>query len=246
MKLNKTAVNKAWAKTQALLKTEMPSDKYNSMVAPLVVAAFNDDVINIHTEDDYSAKWLNDRMASTFNKCMTGVLNHPVQILFISNGTEPIDATLSKGRKASLAQAYGETRASIIQPHKSLYISSYFWQQWKPLLGKSASDVVIACRSLCYWNIQTGEIRNSITTDRAAIAKLASCSGSSVDRALSSSFVRKYFVRKKIARFMTPDGPRNHGLILKVRMDDPLIPQHQAKYKMSEPLDWIDPYYSDD
>lgn len=243
MKLSKSKVNEAWGKTLTLIKSEMAPDKFETMVAPLAVSSFNDDVINIHTDDDYSAKWLNDRMATTFNSCMTGILNHPIQILFISNGREPVDATLSKGRKAQLTQAYGETRASIIQPHKTLYISSYFWLQWRPRLGKAASDVVIACRSLCFWNIQTGEIRNSVTTDRPEIARLASCSGSSVDRALASDDVRKYFVRKKIARFMTPDGPRNHGLILKVRMDDPLIPEHQAKYKMPEPLNWLDPYY---
>lgn len=243
MKLNKSTVNDAWAKAQTLIKADLPLSKYNDLIAPLAVASFSDEIINIHTKDDYSADWLNQRMGTKASKHLTGILNQPVQILFVSNGSMPANADLSPGRKAQLSQAYGETRASVIQPHKTLYISHYFWKQWRPRLGKSASDVVIACRSLCFWNIQTGEIRNRITTDRLSIANLASCSGSSVDRALSSDDVRKYFVRKKIARFMTSDGPRNQGLILKVRMDDPLIPEHQARHKLPEPLDWLDPYY---
>jgi len=236
-------IPEALARTQAILKDEMASSNYNKYIADLTITSHTDQSISLHAPGQYEADWLNARMGKIMSQHFSGILGQPMEILFSANGDPGPDLKLSKGRKADLSQAYGETRASIIQPQKALYITNYFWRHWRPLLGKgTTSDVVIACRSLCYWNIKTGELRNTITTDRDEIAELAVCSPSSVDRALSHQLVRMYFVRKKIARVMTDEGPRNHGLILKVRMDDPLIPEHQKLHKINEPMAWVDPY----
>lgn len=240
-------INQALIKCQAILKDEMPHNKWDQYIEPLLLSSHTDQTISLHAPGQYEADWLTARMGRTVGQQISGILGQEMQILFSANGDPAPAIELSKGRKAQLSQAYGETRSSVIQPQKSLYITNYFWQHWRPLLGKgTTSDVVIACRSLCYWNIKTGEIRNAITTDREEIGKLASCSPSSVDRALSNQYVRMYFVRKKIARVMTDLGPRNHGLILKVRMDDPLTPNDQKLHKLNEPMSWVDPYTHDE
>lgn len=236
-------ITQALERSQAILKDEMDSSNYNKYIADLFVSSHTDQSISLHAPGQYEADWLNARMSKILGQHISGILGQPMEILFSANGNPAPDLNLKKGRRAQLSQAYGETRASVVQPQKALYITNYFWRHWRPLLGKgTTSDVVIACRSLCYWNIKTGELRNTITTDRDEIAELAGCSPSSVDRALGNQFVRMYFVRKKIARVMTDFGPRNHGLILKVRMDDPLTPEHQKLHKINEPMAWVDPY----
>jgi len=245
--MDKIIISKAFEQTQAIIKDEMPQSNYKKYILPLSLQSHTDQTISLHIAGQYEADWVNSRMAGILEKHISGILGQPMQILISSNGDPAPALDLIKGRKARLSQAYGETRAGVIQPQKVLYITDYFWRYWKPLLGRGAtSDVVIACRSLCYWNVKTGEIRNNITTDRDEIAELGHCSPSSVDRALANQLVRMYFVRKKIARVMTDLGPRNHGLILKVRMDDPLTPDHQALYKINEPMDWVDPYTPDE
>jgi len=236
-------ITQALERSQAILRDEMDQSTYTKYVADLTLSNHTDQSISLQAPGQYEADWLNARMGKILGSHISGILGQPMEILFSANGDPKPSLKMVQGRQAQLSQAYGETRASIVQPHKALYITNYFWRHWRPLLGKgTTSDVVIACRSLCYWNIKTGEIRNSITTDRDEIAGLAGCSPSSVDRALGNQFVRMYFVRKKIARVMTDFGPRNHGLILKVRMDDPLTPEHQKKYKINEPMAWVDPY----
>jgi len=237
---NKKTLEQAWGQAKNLIKQEVSKSVYDLRIKDLTVGQYSDDVIMIRAEGHH-VDWLNARLSTTASKTMAGILGQPVNILFSNNGNPPPSLAM-EGRKAQLTQAYGETRAAVIQPHKALFVSHYFWQHWRPLLGKgTASDVVIACRSLCYWNVKTGEIRNTVTTDREQLAELACCSPASVDRALNNKLVKMYFVQKKIARIMTEAGPRNHGLILRVRMDDPLTPEHQAKYKINEPTTWLDP-----
>jgi hypothetical protein len=44
---------------------------------------------------------------------------------------------------------------------------------------------------------------------------------------LNNDLVRRYFIRYKVRRVMTPNGVRTAGISLLVRMDDPLIPEDQ-------------------
>lgn len=242
MKNNKpnTKYDDAWKRTLKLLQSEVSKSVYDLRLKDTKYSGHNEHVVTIHATDHH-VDWLNARIARIASNQIQGILNEPYEVLFTSNGNLPPDMSLDKNRKAQLVQSYGDSKASIIQPSRALFITFYYWKHWRPLLGKATSDVVIACRSLGYWNIKTGELRNRITTDRDELARVAGCSPSSVDRALNNKLVKMYFVRKRIARIMTDAGPRNHGLILRVRMDDPLTPEHQEVYKINEPTTWYDP-----
>jgi len=239
MKAKENKIIEAWAETQKILKNDTTKQVFESRILPGKVGEYSDDVIMIKVAEGH-VDWLNQRVARLASRTITGILNQPYQIVFSDNGTPPPSTEL-KDRKAQLAQAYGETRAAVIKPHQLIVTSAYFWRNWRPLLGKATADVVIACRSLCYWNPRTGVLRNTVTTDRAEIAGLAGYSVKTVERGLNHQLVKMYFVRKRVARIMTDEGPRNHGLILRVRMDDPLTPQHQIEFKINEPTTWTDP-----
>lgn len=154
------------------------------------------------------------------------------------NGTE------ASSRKIMLQRAYGSERAALIQPERGLFITNYLFTNWLPLLGHSAFTVILAARSMCYWNPMTGELRNVVETEMGEIAERAAVSVRTVKDVLNNKLVQDYFLRYKVRRVMTSNGVRTAGISLQVRMDDPLTPLDQMKVNGSEEEDWYLPEYS--
>jgi hypothetical protein len=66
-----------------------------------------------------------------------------------------------------------------------------------------------------------------------------------VKSVLKNEMIRKYFLRYKVRRVMTPNGVRTAGIILQVRMDDPLTPQDQKRIGVSTDEVWYSPGFED-
>jgi hypothetical protein len=148
-------------------------------------------------------------------------------------------------RKVMLQRAYGSERAGIIQPERGMFLTMYFFNNWLPLIGHSAFTVILAARSMCYWNPVTGDLRNVIETEMAQLAARASVSVRTVKDVLNHPLVQKYFIRYKVRRVMTPNGVRTAGISLQVRMDDPLIPDDQSLTGVDEE-DWYLPEFGEE
>ncbi len=159
---------------------------------------------------------------------------------------EPTRAAPVSARKLMLQRAYGTQRARIIQPERGMFVTLYFFKHWLPLIGHSAFAVILAVRSMCYWNPKTGELRNSIDTDMAEIAQRASVSVRTVKDVLNQELVKRYFIRYTVRRMMTPNGVRTAGIQLQVRMDDPLTPEDQSESGQTENEYWYSPEFGDE
>lgn len=146
-------------------------------------------------------------------------------------------------RKLMLQRAYGSQRAAIIQPERALFLTLYFFQNWTPLIGHSAVAVILAARSLCYWNPKTGELRNTIETEMSELAERASVSLRTVKDVLKNDLVQQHFLRYRVRRIMTSAGVRTAGIVLQVRMDDPLTPEDQAAHNLPEEERWFSPEF---
>ncbi|NMC52466.1 MAG: hypothetical protein GYA48_02375, partial [Chloroflexi bacterium] len=55
---------------------------------------------------------------------------------------------------------------------------------------------------------------------------------------LNQELVKQYFLRYRVRRVMTPNGIRTAGIILQVRMDDPLTPEDQQEHGLQEEEHW--------
>jgi hypothetical protein len=154
----------------------------------------------------------------------------------------PVQGEAGRGaassRKVLLQRAYGSQRARVIQPERGMFITLYFFNSWLPLLGHSAATVILAARSLCYWNPMTGELRNMVETEMADLAARAAVSVRTVKDVLANELVQRYFLRYRVRRTMTPNGIRTAGILLQVRMDDPLTPEDQAANNLPEEERW--------
>jgi len=160
---------------------------------------------------------------------------------------EPIPTTgKTSPRKLMLYRAYGSERAQVIQPERGLFMTLYFFQQWLPLIGHSAFTVILAARSMCYWNPKTGELRNSIETEMGELAQRASVSVRTVKDVLNNDLVRAHFLRYTVRRIMTVNGVRTAGILLQVRMDDPLTPADQASTGHDEQGVWYSAEFDDE
>lgn len=149
-------------------------------------------------------------------------------------------------RKIQLQRAYGTPRARVIQPERGMFMTMYFFNQWLPLLGHSALVTVLAARSLCYWNPMTGELRNVIETEMSELASRADISVRTIKDVLNNPLVKRYFLRYKVRRTMTPNGVRTAGIILQVRMDDPLTPEDQDQHNLPEEERWYTADFEDE
>jgi hypothetical protein len=152
----------------------------------------------------------------------------------------------TRTRKVMLQRAYGSERARVIQPERGMFVTLYFFNNWLPLLGHSAYTVILAARSMCYWNPMTGELRNTLETEMSELARRAAVSVRTVKDVLNNELVQKYFLRYKVRRMMTPNGVRTAGILLLVRMDDPLTPQDQESSHLAEDDRWYLPDFADD
>ena len=149
-------------------------------------------------------------------------------------------------RKIQLQRAYGTERARVVQPERGMFLTMYFFNNWLPLLGHSALTTILAARSLCYWNPMTGELRNVIETDMSELAHRADVSVRTVKDVLNHPLVKQYFLRYKVRRVMTPNGVRTAGIVLQVRMDDPLTPEDQDQHHLVEGERWYTADFEDE
>jgi hypothetical protein len=170
----------------------------------------------------------------------------------VADASEPGDAAEVEGslagsgrtRKVMLQRAYGSERAKLIQPERGMFVTGYFFNQWLPLLGHSALTIILAARSMCYWNPMTGELRNVVETEMGELAERAAVSVRTVKDVLNTELVQRYFLRYRVRRVMTANGVRTAGISLQVRMDDPLTPLDQVKTGLMEEEEWYLPEFS--
>lgn len=151
----------------------------------------------------------------------------------------------STKRKMLLEAAYGSEKASIIQPERGILVTNYLLDEWTPIIKQSGVFVILAARRMCYWNVGTGEKRNIVETNMSIIAKKADVSLRTVKHLLKNEIIKKYFLRYKVRRVMTPNGIRTAGIILQVRMDDPLTPEDQNRIGLQSDDVWYSPAFED-
>ena len=99
----------------------------------------------------------------------------------------------------------------IIEPDKVLVVTRYFVRRWMPALGDNGTRIVLALRSLGYYNRQTGEKRDGIEID---LPELAAMCGISVP-----TLKREFGERHDKSRASIPGSMQNPALHQFVKKD---------------------------
>ena len=254
----------AWDMVLSQLRMEMARAQFETWVQPLRPLGYQERVFTISAFNPYARDWVENRLKSRIAHLMEGLYNETVTLQVVvgnafyrdgdvpaaaaalpaqaattpETGEAPAAPPLTKNRKVMLQRAYGSERARVIQPERGMFVTLYFFDNWLPLIGHSALTIILAARTMCYWNPMTGELRNEVETEMAELARRAAVSVRTVKDVLNSELVRRYFLRYKVRRIFTPNGVRTAGILLQVRMDDPLTPEDQAAYSQPEEERW--------
>jgi len=262
--VERLALQEAWQMVLGRLRPEMSKALFETWVEPLRPLSYREGVVTIGAANPYGRDWVESRLKSSLSRLLEGVFNAPLNVQVVvdnsfggapsevadsprpSEPEEDLDGKESapskpspnSNRKMMLQRAYGNRRAAVVQPERGMFLTLYFFNNWLPLLGHSAATVILAARSMCYWNPLTGELRNTIETDMAELARRAAVSVRTVKDVLGQNLVQRYFLRYVVRRTMTPNGVRTAGITLQVRMDDPLTPTDQQAYTLPEDERW--------
>lgn len=162
------------------------------------------------------------------------------------SGEDDAGSTPRSRRKMILQRAYGTQRANVIHPERGMIVTHYYLDNWVKLIGHSGSAVVLAARRLCYWNPESGEKRNVLDIDMSVLADKADLSLRTIKNVLKHPLIKKYFLRYKVRRVMTPNGVRTAGIALLVRMDDPLTPADQVAIGYENEDIWYSAEFDDE
>jgi hypothetical protein len=253
----------AWEMVLSQLCLEMSRADFESWVKPLHPVEYQNNVFIVGAKNPYNRDWVESRLKSRITRILEGMFNEKLSLQVdvansyfsaseVAGAQLPVHQTeisehqlaqvLPKAeprtRKVMLTRAYGSKRATVIQPDRTLFVTQYFFFEWLPLIGHSAMAVIMAARSMCYWNPMTGELRNLVETEMGDLAQRASVSVRTVKDVLKNDLIQRFFLRYKARRMMTPNGIRTAGITLQVRMDDPLTPDDQDHHQLPEEDHW--------
>ncbi len=110
----------------------------------------------------------------------------------------------------------------------SLLGTQYFRLHWVPLLGPSLAWVVMILRNNCYYNLDTGEVRDECMWKKAELRQALGVSINSLNNLLKHPYSHK---------FITDKGSTRHKYQFKIKMwqdQEPLTPTDEIKLKLDD------------
>lgn len=269
--LNLPTFQQAWEYVVGELRAEISRGDFDTWIKPMRALGYQDRVFTLGVYNAYGRDWVESHLKNRLTQLLQGMFNErlSVKIVVVNGFYHGEDAAVlpagpvkepsaqskaaaaaaqaeASPRKLMLQRAYGSERARLIQPERGMFVTHYFFFSWLPLIGHSAAAAILSARSMCYWNPMTGELRNAVETDMSELAKRASVSVRTMKEVLGLELVRRYFLRYKVRRVMTPNGIRTAGIYLQVRMDDPLTPEDQISNNLPEEERWYSAEFDDE
>jgi chromosomal replication initiation ATPase DnaA len=79
-------VRDAWAQLLAELRLQMTRVTFDTWLAGTEVAGVHEDLVSVLVRDHYAAEWLQARWEGPIERTLSGILERPVSVLFLSPG----------------------------------------------------------------------------------------------------------------------------------------------------------------
>jgi len=92
--------DQAWQSVLGQLQMEMPRASFDTWVRDTRPVSFQDNTLTIGVRNAYARDWLENRLASTVNRLLVGILNSTVDVHFVVKGIDPgdsIEETVANG-----------------------------------------------------------------------------------------------------------------------------------------------------
>jgi hypothetical protein len=94
--------------------------------------------------------------------------------------------------EAALRRAFADAQAHITRPTRIALATHYYRTAWVPPLGAINAWLIMLLRSRCYWNKESGEVRDTCVMSNQELADLLGASTRTVIRGLQHPLVGKF------------------------------------------------------
>jgi hypothetical protein len=135
--------------------------------------------------------------------------------------------------ETALRQVFTDAQARVTRPAQIALATHYFRTDWVHQLGATNAWLIMILRSRCYWNKESGEVRDSCIVSMQELADLLGASPRTVIRGLQDPLVRKFvtaqervYERRASDNRKIPSRTRFH---VQLTMD-PLTPPDEAAF----------------
>jgi len=146
-------------------------------------------------------------------------------------GVSEMPASLAN--ESTLRQTLTDVQASITRPTQIALATHYFRTEWVHQLGATNAWLVMILRSRCYWNKESGQVRDTCVMSTRELADLLGVSTRTVIRSLQDPLVQRFvtsqervYERRASDNRKIPTRSRFHVLLTM----DPLAPPDEATF----------------
>ena len=144
--------SKAWQAAITNLQAEMSRAAFDTWVKPSWLMEFTDETFIVGCGNSYGRDWLADRLTSTLERFLAGVMNASVKVRFIvaEEDPEPLDDPYQAKSDTNIPDdlpeldvLYGSIRDNLIEPNRVVRLPTYFLR-WLPYVQAQTIFVVMA------------------------------------------------------------------------------------------------------
>jgi hypothetical protein len=135
----------------------------------------------------------------------------------------------SRGRSTATFEAYyWEAYNQIVEPRRW---DHYLLRRWLPTLGPLGFTLVKVLRDRCYFNPDTGVLRDTCEIAMDELAHLVGVSRATLFREMGRNVALGCFVRRVEQYQMVNGRPQQTKNLYQVCMDDPVHPEDRERYE---------------
>ncbi|MBW3624449.1 MAG: hypothetical protein KY468_13670 [Armatimonadetes bacterium] len=134
------------------------------------------------------------------------------------------------GDQLQIQPGYPTAREEILRPDRLEAETAYFWDQWAPRLGPSATLLIVRMRQACRRAGSSHEPDASVSLSYGEIGRFCGMSASTIKRLLQQDDVRR-FIRKEAQMRESAMGMVDAPNRYVVMMTDPLTPEDEDRLR---------------
>ena len=189
-------IEQVWQSILGQLQMEMPKASFDTWIRDTKPVSIQNNVLAISVRNAYARDWLTDRMTSTVNRLLVGILNSDktsVKFVVERDTDFAVVEYLDVPRDSEIFRDAGENKSypgsddameiefadydsiyeQVVRPNRAVYLPGYF-RRWLRKLGPDMAWLYIGFRQAAYAvGSRTGKAINRISGEK--IAALSGC-----------------------------------------------------------------------